>query len=48
MLGRLDRAREARRRIRRDDTDYRKDPLPPLPPEEAAWAEELLRKKGLR
>lgn len=29
-------------------TDYREDPVPPLKPEQATWAEELLHKKGLR
>jgi hypothetical protein len=28
--------------------DYKGDPDPPLPPVEAAWADELLRQKGLR
>jgi hypothetical protein len=28
--------------------DYRGDPHPPLPPAEAAWADQLLRQKGLR
>ena len=28
--------------------DYGEDPLTPLPPEDAAWADELLRSKGLR
>jgi hypothetical protein len=30
------------------DTDYRADPVPPLAPEQAAWAEDLLKSKGLR
>lgn len=33
---------------RYDDIDYTVDPPPPLPPEEAAWADQLLRAKGLR
>ena len=28
--------------------DYRQDPVPPLSAEDAAWADELLRSKGLR
>jgi hypothetical protein len=28
--------------------DYRTDPVPPLSPEDAAWADRLLREKGLR
>ena len=32
---------------RYDDIDYRKDLQPPLPPEETAWAGELLQRKGL-
>lgn len=31
-----------------DDTNYNNDPIPPLGKEDAAWAEELLRGKGLR
>jgi hypothetical protein len=31
-----------------DDIDYRVDPDPPLDPEDAAWADELLRRQGLR
>ncbi|MBI4604640.1 MAG: DUF4058 family protein [Planctomycetes bacterium] len=31
-----------------DDTDYRGDPEPPLEPEDAAWADGVLRAKGLR
>jgi hypothetical protein len=31
-----------------DDIDYRAEPDPPLDPADAAWAEELLRSKGLR
>lgn len=31
-----------------DNTDYRRPPEPPLDPPEDAWAEELLRSKGLR
>lgn len=31
-----------------EDTDYRRDPVPPLEPEDAAWADALLREKGLR
>jgi hypothetical protein len=30
------------------DIDYRQDPQPPLSAEDAAWADELLREKGLR
>lgn len=30
------------------DLDYRKDPVPPLPPDYAAWAARLLKEKGLR
>jgi hypothetical protein len=29
-------------------TDYRQEPEPPLRPEDAAWADTLLREKGLR
>lgn len=32
---------------RYDDIDYRHPPTPPLPPDEAAWAAELLRTRGL-
>lgn len=28
--------------------DYRRPPVPPLPPELDAWADALLREKGLR
>jgi Protein of unknown function (DUF4058) len=31
-----------------DDIDYTQDPDPPLSPEDAAWADELLRKQGKR
>jgi hypothetical protein len=31
-----------------DDLDYAADPMPPLPAEDAAWADELLRKAGKR
>jgi hypothetical protein len=31
-----------------DDTDYSRDPVPPLGPDDAAWADALLRSKGLR
>ena len=31
-----------------DDIDYHRDPEPPLGPEDAAWADQLLRSKGLR
>jgi hypothetical protein len=31
-----------------DDLDYRSEPNPPLEPEAAAWADKLLREKGLR
>jgi hypothetical protein len=27
---------------------YRKKPVPPLPKDDAAWADQLLRKRGLR
>lgn len=30
------------------DIDYSKDPVPPFKPEQAAWADQLLREKGLR
>lgn len=30
------------------DVDYRKDPIPPLSPEYAAWADRLLKERGLR
>ncbi len=30
------------------DIDYRQDPKPPLAPDDAAWADALLREKGLR
>jgi hypothetical protein len=33
---------------RYDDIDYRADPDPPLPPDDAAWAHELLVNQGLR
>jgi hypothetical protein len=33
---------------RYDDVDYRRDPAPGLQPEDAAWADQLLRSKGLR
>jgi hypothetical protein len=33
---------------RYEDIDYRADPQPPLPPDDAAWADELLKSKGLR
>ncbi len=33
---------------RYDDLDYQADPLPPLAPHDAAWADELLRSKELR
>ena len=33
---------------RYDDLDYRAEPNPPLEADEAAWADELLRGKGLR
>jgi len=39
---------EAYRNGTYEDTDYRRDPIPPLDPEDAAWAEALLREKGLR
>lgn len=31
-----------------NDIDYKTDPVPPLEPADAAWADELLRSKGLR
>jgi Protein of unknown function (DUF4058) len=31
-----------------DDIDYREDPDPPLKPEDAQWADSLLREQGLR
>lgn len=31
-----------------EDTDYRADPVPPLADEDARWADELLRERGLR
>jgi hypothetical protein len=31
-----------------EDIDYRANPVPPLDPVDAAWADELLRSKGLR
>ena len=31
-----------------DDLNYAVDPDPPLDPEDAAWADTLLREKGLR
>ena len=33
---------------RYDDIDYREDPEPPLAPDDAQWADALLREKGLR
>jgi hypothetical protein len=33
---------------RYDDIDYTRDPDPPLSPDDAKWADELLRAKGLR
>ena len=33
---------------RYDDLDYRAEPNPPLTSEDAAWAEEMLKAKGLR
>jgi hypothetical protein len=43
LLGRVyDRARYAQR------IDYRADPVPPLPPEHAGWADSLLCQQGLR
>ncbi len=33
---------------RYDDIDYSQDLLPPLPPDDATWADGLLREKGLR
>ena len=33
---------------RYDDIDYKVDPVPPLDPDDAAWADHLLRSKGLR
>jgi hypothetical protein len=31
-----------------DDIDYRREPEPPLSPEDAAWADALLRQQGKR
>lgn len=31
-----------------DDTDYTREPVPPLDPADAAWADAVLREKGLR
>ncbi len=31
-----------------DDIDYREEPDPPLKPDDARWADELLREQGLR
>jgi len=31
-----------------DDTDYRGEPDPPLPPDQPSWADTLLREQGLR
>ena len=39
---------ECYRNGRYDDMDYRKDLSPPLPPEDAAWTDQLLRGKSLR
>jgi hypothetical protein len=39
---------EAYRNGTYEDTDYRRDPKPPLEPDDAAWADALLREKGLR
>lgn len=39
---------QAYRNGRYDDLDYRRPPEPPLGPEDATWAEELLRGKGVR
>ncbi len=39
---------QAYRNGRYDDIDYRAQPVPPLTGEDAAWADELLRAKGLR
>ena len=33
---------------RYDDLDYRVAPVPPLDREDAAWADQLLRSKGMR
>ena len=33
---------------RYESTDYRADPLPPLAADDAAWADELLKRRGLR
>jgi hypothetical protein len=33
---------------RHDDLDYRRDPVPPLNAADAAWADAMLREKGLR
>jgi Protein of unknown function (DUF4058) len=39
---------EAYRNGTYEDTDYGRDPVPPLEPDDAAWADALLREKGLR
>lgn len=39
---------EAYRNGTYEDTDYRGDPVPPLETDDAAWADALLREKGLR
>ena len=39
---------QAYRNGRYDDIDYHSEPDPPLDPADAAWADELLRRKGLR
>jgi len=31
-----------------DDIDYRAEPAPPLAPEDAGWADALLRESGVR
>jgi hypothetical protein len=31
-----------------DEVDYHQEPIPPLSPEDAAWADQLLRERGLR
>jgi hypothetical protein len=33
---------------RYDDIDYKAEPVPPLGTEDARWAEQLLKQKGLR
>lgn len=39
---------QAYRHGRYDDIDYRAEPMPPLDPDDAAWADALLRERGRR